>query len=102
MVLFSFNSSKSTANFTGFSLKWYQELFSSGSSMEALKNTLIERIDAIETTLAHIVPEFTANLLVPLIITAVISIILGIFPNAGLHLFDLAVMAGNQIFMPYM
>ncbi len=41
MVLFSFNSSKSTANFTGFSLKWYQELFSSGSSMEALKNTLI-------------------------------------------------------------
>ncbi len=41
MVLFSFNESKSTANFTGFSLKWYQELFSSGSSMEALKNTLI-------------------------------------------------------------
>ncbi len=41
MVLFSFNSSKSTANFEGFSLKWYKELFSSGSSMEALKNTLI-------------------------------------------------------------
>lgn len=41
MVLFSFNESKSTANFTGFSLKWYRELFSSGSSMEALKNTLI-------------------------------------------------------------
>ncbi|MBE6598483.1 MAG: ABC transporter permease [Ruminococcaceae bacterium] len=41
MVLFSFNESKSTANFTGFSLKWYNELFSSGSSMEALKNTLI-------------------------------------------------------------
>lgn len=41
MVLFSFNSSKSTANFTGFSLKWYRELFSSGSSMEALKNTLV-------------------------------------------------------------
>ena len=37
-------------------------------STGALKNTLIERIDAIETTLAHIVPEFTANLLVPLII----------------------------------
>jgi len=41
MVFFSFNESKSTANFTGFSLKWYRELFSSGSSMEALKNTLI-------------------------------------------------------------
>ena len=37
-------------------------------SSGALKNTLVERIDRIETTLAHIVPEFTANLLVPVII----------------------------------
>lgn len=37
-------------------------------SSGALKNTLIERIDSIETTLAHIVPEFTANLLIPLFI----------------------------------
>ena len=37
-------------------------------SSGALKNTLIERIDSIETTLAHIVPEFTANLLVPIVI----------------------------------
>ncbi len=37
-------------------------------SSGALKNTLIERIDSIETTLAHIVPEFTANLLIPVII----------------------------------
>ncbi|MBE6123507.1 MAG: ABC transporter ATP-binding protein [Erysipelotrichaceae bacterium] len=37
-------------------------------STGALKNTLIERIDSIETTLAHIVPEFTANLLVPVVI----------------------------------
>ena len=37
-------------------------------SSGALKNTLIERIDSIETTLAHIVPEFTANLLVPVVI----------------------------------
>ena len=33
-----------------------------------LKSTIVERIDSIETTLAHIVPEFTANLLVPVII----------------------------------
>lgn len=33
-----------------------------------LKNILVERIDAIETTLAHIVPEMTANFLVPLLI----------------------------------
>ena len=37
-------------------------------SSGALKNTLIERIDSIETTFAHIVPEFTANLLIPIII----------------------------------
>ena len=37
-------------------------------SSGALKNILIERIDSIETTLAHIVPEFTANLLVPFVI----------------------------------
>ncbi|MBQ9059997.1 MAG: ABC transporter ATP-binding protein [Firmicutes bacterium] len=38
------------------------------SSSGALKNTLIERIDSIETTLAHIVPEVTANLLIPVVI----------------------------------
>ncbi len=37
-------------------------------SSGALKNTLIERIDSIETTLAHVVPEFTANLLIPVVI----------------------------------
>ena len=32
----------------------------------ALKNILVERVDSIETTLAHIVPEFTSNILVPI------------------------------------
>ena len=32
-----------------------------------LKNTLIERIESMETTLAHIVPEWTSNLLLPLL-----------------------------------
>lgn len=32
-----------------------------------LKNILIERIDSMETTLAHIVPEWTSNLLLPLV-----------------------------------
>ena len=31
-----------------------------------LKNVLVERIDSIETTMAHIIPEFTSNLLVPI------------------------------------
>ena len=31
------------------------------------KNIIVERIDSMETTLAHIIPEFTANLLLPLV-----------------------------------
>ena len=31
------------------------------------KNIIVERVDSMETTLAHIVPEFTANLLLPII-----------------------------------
>ncbi len=34
----------------------------------SFKNILVERIDSIETTLAHIVPEFTSNLLAPVVI----------------------------------
>ncbi len=35
-----------------------------------LKSILIERIDSMETTLAHIVPEWTSNLLLPIIMFA--------------------------------
>lgn len=32
----------------------------------SVKNVLVERVDSIETTLAHIIPEFTSNLPVPI------------------------------------
>ena len=41
LILFSFNASNSTALFTGFSLRWYAELFNSPDTFEALRNTLI-------------------------------------------------------------
>ena len=41
LIFFSFNDSNSTAVFTGFSLKWYKELFSSPDTFTALRNTLI-------------------------------------------------------------
>jgi len=41
LVLFSFNSSESTAVFESFSFKWYRELFSSAEAFTALRNTLI-------------------------------------------------------------
>ncbi len=31
------------------------------------KNIIVERVDSMETTLAHIIPEFTANILLPLV-----------------------------------
>jgi len=41
MVFFSFNDAKSTTVFSGFSLRWYAELFSSSNTMTALRNTLV-------------------------------------------------------------
>ena len=41
MVVFSFNSSNSTAVYEGFSLHWYTELFVNSSVLTALSNTLI-------------------------------------------------------------
>ncbi|MCR4868894.1 MAG: ABC transporter ATP-binding protein/permease [Lachnospiraceae bacterium] len=31
------------------------------------KNIIVERVDAMETTMAHIIPEFTANILLPVV-----------------------------------
>ncbi len=42
--------------------------------------------------------EAAPAMLVPLVITAVISIVLGVFPNAGLQLFRLAMMAAESVF----
>lgn len=41
LILFSFNAANSTAVFTGFSLRWYRELFRSPDTFLALRNTLI-------------------------------------------------------------
>lgn len=41
MAVFSFNESVSTYEFSGFSLKWWQEMFNNSAAMDALKNTLI-------------------------------------------------------------
>lgn len=46
LILFSFNSSGNTGGFTGFSLYWYKELFSSPVTFTALKNTLVLAISA--------------------------------------------------------
>ena len=46
LILFSFNAANSTAVFTGFSFKWYVELFNSPETFTALRNTLILAISS--------------------------------------------------------
>ncbi|MCL2107439.1 MAG: ABC transporter permease [Oscillospiraceae bacterium] len=46
MLFFSFNESRSTAQFTGFSLHWYAELFRNSAAQNALKNTLLLALSA--------------------------------------------------------
>ena len=41
VVVFSYNESRLPVSFTGFSLKWYTELFRDAALMEALKNSLV-------------------------------------------------------------
>ena len=41
VVVFSFNEARLPVRFTGFSLKWYQELFQDRDLIQALKNSLI-------------------------------------------------------------
>ena len=41
LLVFSFNESKSLSVFSGFTLKWYQELLKDRHTLEAVRNTLI-------------------------------------------------------------
>ena len=62
MILFSFNESKSMTNFTGFSLRWYKELFSSGKAFEALKySLLIAVLSAIFSTIIGTLAAYGLN-----------------------------------------
>lgn len=41
LLVFSFNDSKSLSVFSGFSLRWYEELLQDRNTLESLKNTLV-------------------------------------------------------------
>ncbi len=41
LVIYSFNASSSTSVMSGFSLKWYKELFGDKGTMQALRNSLL-------------------------------------------------------------
>ena len=41
LIIYSFNGANSTAHLSGFSFKWYRELFHDSATLQALKNTVI-------------------------------------------------------------
>ena len=53
LIFFSFNEANSTASFTGFSFRWYVELFRSPDTFIALRNTLILALSS--ATLATVI-----------------------------------------------
>ncbi len=67
------------------------------ASSGSLKNIMVERVDSIETSLAHVLPEFTANLLAPLAVfvyllvidwrmalVSLITLVIGMFAYMGM------------------
>ncbi len=65
------------------------------------KNIIVERVDSMETTLAHIVPEFTANILLPVVMFIYLITIdwrLGLanLIGAGIGLIFMAVMMAKS------
>ena len=58
LLVFSFNEAKSLSVFSGFSLKWYEELFSDRNTLESVRNTLILATSA--TIISTIMGTFAA------------------------------------------
>ena len=58
VVVFSFNSSRSLSNFTGFSLQWYQKMFENRTMMESIYYSTI--IAVIATAVSTVVGTIAA------------------------------------------
>ncbi len=58
IVIYSFNASSSLTNFTGFSLRWYEKMFSDSTMMESVFYTVI--IAVLSTIISTVVGTITA------------------------------------------
>ena len=75
LIVFSFNESKSRANFTGFSLQWYEKLFHNEAILTALLNTII--IALISSLLATVIGTAAAmgiNRMKPITKTTIMNV----------------------------
>ena len=76
VILFSFNAENNTAEFAGFSLRWYRELFSSKDAWIALRNTLILAVSSslLATVIGTAAAEGIYRMRSKLIKTAITSV----------------------------
>lgn len=58
VVVFSFNGSRSLTNFTGFSLRWYEQMFANRTMMESIYYTIV--IAVLATIISTIVGTLAA------------------------------------------
>jgi len=58
VVFFSFNESKSLTNFTGFSLRWYENMFSDSTMLQSIYYTVI--VAVVATVVSTVVGTITA------------------------------------------
>ena len=58
LMLFSFNEGKSTTNFSGFSLRWYENLFKDRTMLESIYVTLI--VAVIATVVSTVIGTIAA------------------------------------------
>ena len=62
LILFSFNSGKSTAVLEGFSFRWYEEVFRDTTTLDAFKNTVIVAVvSAVISTVRGTAPAIAIN-----------------------------------------
>ena len=76
VILFSFNSENNTAEFMGFSLRWYIELFRSEDAWIALRNTIILAVSSslLATVIGTAAAEGIYRMRSKLIKTAITSV----------------------------
>ena len=58
VVLFSFNDSKSLTNFTGFSLRWYENMFQDRTMLQSIWNTVL--VAVVATAVSTVVGTIAA------------------------------------------
>ncbi len=76
MAFFSFNATKSTSVFSGFSVHWYEELFKSAETMEALGNTLL--LAVLSAVIATVIGTLAAVGIYKMRSKALSSVVMGV------------------------